>query len=73
MVEVDVYEIDPTLRSHLETTLASYAARLSVTSKISSGDFISEAARQGLEGLKPYSHAILNPPYKRSTARRNTA
>jgi adenine-specific DNA-methyltransferase len=64
-VQVDAYEIDSTLRSHLEATLASYAARLPVTSKTSSGDFILEAARKGLEGSTPYSHAILNPPYKK--------
>jgi len=64
-VEIEAYEIDNTLRTHLETTLASYAGRLPLTYKVSSGDFIWEAARKNLQGLRPYSHAILNPPYKK--------
>jgi len=64
-IEVDAYEIDDTLRSHLETTLANYARRLSVTHRVFSGDFIWEAARKSLQGLKPFSHAILNPPYRK--------
>jgi hypothetical protein len=63
--EVEVYEIDNTLRAHLETTLASYAGRLPVTYKVSSGDFIWEAACKRFQGSRPFSHAILNPPYKK--------
>jgi adenine-specific DNA-methyltransferase len=62
---IEAYEIDDTLRLHLEATLASYAGRLPVTYKVLSGDFISEAARKSLQGLRPFSHAILNPPYKK--------
>ena len=64
-VEVEAYEIDNTLRAHLETTLASYAGRLPVTYKVSSGDFIWEAACKWFQGSRPFSHAILNPPYKK--------
>jgi hypothetical protein len=64
-VEVDAYEIDDALRGHLEKTLASYTGRLPVTSKILQGDFIWEAAREILRGSKSYTHAILNPPYKK--------
>jgi hypothetical protein len=63
--EIEAYEIDDSLRAHLETTLASYAGRLPVTYKLSSGDFIWEAARKCVQGLRPFSHAILNPPYKK--------
>jgi adenine-specific DNA-methyltransferase len=63
--EVEAYEIDDTLREHLATTLASYTGRLPVTYKVFSGDFIWEAARRGLQGSRPFSHAILNPPYKK--------
>jgi predicted RNA methylase len=62
---IEAYEIDGALRAHLETTLASYAGRLPVTYKVFSSDFISEAARKSLQGLRPFSHAILNPPYKK--------
>jgi adenine-specific DNA-methyltransferase len=61
-VEVEAYEIDNTLRAHLETTLASYAGRLPLTYKVSSGDFIWEAACKRFQGSRPFSHAILNPP-----------
>ena len=63
-VEIDAYEIDKTLRARLETTLASYAGRLPVTCRISAGDFIWEAACQSL-GPGRFTHAILNPPYKK--------
>ncbi|HTV54290.1 MAG TPA: Eco57I restriction-modification methylase domain-containing protein [Terriglobia bacterium] len=64
-VELEAYEIDDTLREHLESTLASYTQRLPVTFKVLSGDFIWETARQNLQGLRPFSHVILNPPYKK--------
>jgi hypothetical protein len=64
-VEIEAYEIDNVLRAHLETTLANYAGRLPVTYKVSSGDFIWEAACKRFQGSKPFSHAILNPPYKK--------
>jgi tRNA1(Val) A37 N6-methylase TrmN6 len=64
-VEVEAFEIDNALRAHLENTLAKYAARLPVTPKIYSGDFIWEAACKSLQGSKRFSHAILNPPYKK--------
>jgi adenine-specific DNA-methyltransferase len=64
-VEVEAYEIDDILRMHLESTLARYAAKLPVTFKANSGDFIWEAARKNLLGVRPFSHAILNPPYKK--------
>jgi hypothetical protein len=64
-VELDAYEIDDTLRAHLETTLARYAGRLPVTYKVSPGDFIWEAACKRFQGIRTFSHAILNPPYKK--------
>jgi hypothetical protein len=64
-VEIEAFEIDNTLRAHLETTLATYTGRLPVTYKVSSGDFIWEAACKRFQGSRPFSHAILNPPYKK--------
>jgi adenine-specific DNA-methyltransferase len=63
--EIEAYEIDDTLRMHLESTLASYGERLPLGYELLSGDFIREAARKSLQGLRPFSHAILNPPYKK--------
>lgn len=63
--EIDTYEIDKTLHAGLETNLASYAERLPVTYHIWPDDFIWEAACQSLRGPGRFTHAILNPPYKK--------
>lgn len=63
-VEVEAYEIDAALRGHLETTLANYAARLPLTTRVLAGDFIREAALQRMASGR-FTHAILNPPYKK--------
>jgi len=70
--EIEAYEIDNTLRAHLETTLASYAGRLPSPTRFRRATSL-EAARKSLQGLRPFSHAILNPPYKKITAAQNTA
>ena len=62
--EIVAYEIDDTLRQHLESILGSYAERLPVQFHVSSRDFILEAALQSLRGGR-FTHAILNPPYKK--------
>lgn len=63
-VNLDAYEIDPTLRAHLDRTLAAYSARFSFNYRVLSEDFIEAAAMQSLSPQR-YSHAILNPPYKK--------
>jgi len=64
-VEVEAHEIDAPLRAHLETILACYAERLPVTYKVFSGDFILEAACRRMQTSSRFTHAILNPPYKK--------
>jgi len=64
-VEVEAHEIDNILRAHLETALAGYAEKSPVTYRVSPGDFIWEGARQSWEGSGRFTHAILNPPYKK--------
>lgn len=64
-VAVEAYEIDAVLRAHLETTLTGYVTRLPLTYQVFAGDFIWEAARKSLQGSRPFTHAILNPPYKK--------
>ena len=64
-VELTAFEIDGALRAHLEETLSSYAARLAMQPRIVAGDFIELAVRESLQGQGGYTHAILNPPYKK--------
>jgi tRNA1(Val) A37 N6-methylase TrmN6 len=64
-IELEAYEIDNTLREHLETTLAHYAERLPLTAKVLSDDFIFEAVQKSLQGSERFTHAIMNPPYKK--------
>ncbi len=62
--DVEAFEIDDTLCPQLESALASYAERLPMQYRISARDFILEAALQSLQGGR-FTHAILNPPYKK--------
>ena len=60
-VEATAYEIDEKLRGHLAQHLAGYSR---VTPHIIAGDYIKLATAEGLQG-RGYTHAILNPPYKK--------
>ncbi|MFQ6289549.1 Eco57I restriction-modification methylase domain-containing protein [Yersinia enterocolitica] len=60
-VNATAYEIDPTLHPHLIQHLTSYD---SVQANIIAGDFIELATTQNLLD-QGYTHAILNPPYKK--------
>jgi len=64
-VDATAYEIDPVIREHLEDTLAQYATRLPLTAHVVAGDFIELVAMQGLPEIGRFTHAILNPPYKK--------
>lgn len=64
-VEACAYEIDPALRIHLAQTLAAYDERLAVKSQILTDDFIEHAAMLCKRGQGGFTHAILNPPYKK--------
>lgn len=65
------YEIDSTLRDHLSRTLAEYEKALPLDASIQPGDFIEEAVKLILTRTPKFTHAILNPPYKKinSTSR----
>ena len=64
------FEIDETLRSHLESMLAKCAGKLGCSCTIQSSDFI-EVAVNSLVGdmfaapLPQFTHVIMNPPYKK--------
>ena len=64
-VAVRAYEVDPTLRSHLAETLASYASSLPMTLEIVDTDFIEAGVAELIRGNALFTHAILNPPYKK--------
>ena len=65
---VDAWEIDPTLRRYLQTTLEQCVQRGQgrVTTQLHSVDFIEDTSFAAQTGIgKRYTHAILNPPYKK--------
>lgn len=69
-VEVDAFELDHGLLRHLTQTLDKYNHSGDFIGNIHEGDFI-HAAVESLSGdlfsepLRPFTHAILNPPYKK--------
>lgn len=64
-VESTAYEIDAKLRTHLKTALQSYAASLPLSFKVVAGDFIELVTSNSLQDHAHFTHAILNPPYKK--------
>lgn len=68
-VEVDAFELDPALGGVLEAELARWTRRAPLRAQVESGDFIDHAVRGILRGMRPYTHAILNPPYKKISTR----
>jgi adenine-specific DNA-methyltransferase len=72
-VSVSAYEIDTTLSSYLRETFDGFGDTIQAT--ISRQDFIQDAVYRIKLGTKGrgFTHAILNPPYKRSTAIRPIA
>jgi len=63
-VDVEAHEIDPALCVHLDAVLARYAENSSFQYRIFSEDFIKAATLQTV-GARRFTHAILNPPYKK--------
>lgn len=64
-IEAVAYEIDAKLRNHLSRTLAEYQGKFDLGVNVLSEDFISGAVNLALAGERPFTHAILNPPYKK--------
>ena len=60
-VEVVAYELDGLLRPYLVEILDGYAASTHIHGK----DFLADAARKIWRGERAFTHAILNPPYKK--------
>lgn len=65
-VEITAFEFDELLHGELENTLASYVERSPLSYEMVGGDFIEEAVNRIQFGTgNGFSHAILNPPYKK--------
>jgi tRNA1(Val) A37 N6-methylase TrmN6 len=65
-VEVTAFELDYLIHEELNNSLSSYANRLSVAYNILNGDFIEQAVnRIKFDCKKRFTHAIMNPPYKK--------
>jgi tRNA1(Val) A37 N6-methylase TrmN6 len=65
-VEIVAYELDEALHEHLLERLADHKGRLALTSEVRGGDFIEQAVNAIQFRLDTkYTHAILNPPYKK--------
>lgn len=65
-ISVSAFEIDSLLHQELNRTLASYLGRLPLGYEIHHGDFIEEAVnRIQFHYGDQFTHAILNPPYKK--------
>ena len=77
-VSLDCYEIEPVLIDHLESTLKEAeiqgrAAGIDVSGTLHTDDFILSAAygpqkdlfRSTESGDEPFTHVIMNPPYKK--------
>ena len=60
-VEATAYEVDEKLRGHLKQHFAAYSK---VKAEVIAGDYIELATAEDLQA-KGYTHAILNPPYKK--------
>lgn len=61
-VQVTAVELDDQLRRYLGEHLSAYP---SVETEIVAGDFIDLAVKDILDGQHPYTHVVLNPPYKK--------
>ncbi len=69
-VEVDAFEIDKSLHPYLIQSLEEYRQDQNVASNIRGDDFVHAAVNSlsedlFAEALPRYTHAILNPPYKK--------
>lgn len=65
-LSLTAYEIDSLLHLELRKTLEPFSKKLGLHYEITGSDFIEDAARRIRSGLLVgYTHAILNPPYKK--------
>ena len=63
-MRVVAHELDDRLRPHLEGVLARHRAD-GAEVRVLGGDYLAQAAEAIEAGRRDYTHAILNPPYKK--------
>jgi adenine-specific DNA-methyltransferase len=68
-IEVAAFEIDSDLRERFLQTMADYQNTFITDTSVFRGDFIEEGVRLILNGKPRFTHAILNPPYKKINSR----
>lgn len=71
---VTAYEVDPVLQGYLETQLTSCERKvrskgLDLQIEIHRSDFVEEAVNRIQFRSEPFTHVILNPPYKKINSR----
>jgi adenine-specific DNA-methyltransferase len=59
------YELDPKMIEILEPKLRGLESDRRISTEVITGDFIYNASTRILSGERIYTHAILNPPYKK--------
>ena len=66
-LSVNAWEIDPVLQQVLHAALEHHTTRHSnLDASVNTQDFIEECSYYASAGInEPYTHAILNPPYKK--------
>jgi adenine-specific DNA-methyltransferase len=68
-LSIDAYELDPVIVRELDAGLTAIRELPGASSRVLEGDFIAEAAAMIARGERPYTHAILNPPYKKISSK----
>lgn len=64
-IRVSAFELDESLHSTLDSTLHAHAKKLPLVYEVVGGDFIESAVNRIQFGQERFTHAILNPPYKK--------
>jgi len=64
-IELAAFELDEMLHKEIKQTLAGYTSRISLTYEIIGGDFIENAVNMIQFRQRTFTHAILNPPYRK--------
>lgn len=65
---IDAFEVDTVMIEALKANLARGRADPRIRATVRPGDFIANAVGMIRQGQQPYTHAILNPPYKKIAA-----
>jgi len=64
-IKLTAFELDENLHAELHGSLRGYADKLPFSLEIAGGDFIEAAINRIQFGRSDFTHAILNPPYRK--------